>query len=113
VNEAITFRVTIEGTGNLGLFTLPKFKFADELDQFPPKENFEKNVFRDALSGRMRWDYILIPRISGTISIPPITMTYFDPVKEKWQRISSRATIIPVTKGAENVFDNNGLSKKE
>ena len=113
VNEAITFRVTIEGTGNLGLFTLPKFKFADELDQFPPKENFEKNVFRDALSGRMSWEYILIPRISGTISIPPITMTYFDPVKEKWQRISSRSIIIPVTKGDENVFDNNGLSKKE
>jgi len=113
VNEAITLRVTVEGTGNLGLFTLPKFKFADELDQFPPKENFEKNVFRDALSGRMSWDYILIPRISGTISIPPITMTYFDPVKEKWQRISSRATIIPVTKGDENVVDNNGLSKKE
>ena len=113
VNEAITFRVTVEGTGNLGLFTLPKFKFADELDQFSTKENFEKNVFRDALSGRMSWDYILVPRISGKISIPPITMTYFDPVKEKWQKISSRATIIPVTKGDGNNFDNNGLSKKE
>ena len=113
VNEAITFRVTIEGTGNLGLFTLPKFKFSDELDQFPPKENFEKNVFRDALSGRMSWDYILVPRISGKISIPPIAMTYFDPAKEKWQRISSRATIIPVAKGDGHVFDNSGLSKKE
>ncbi len=113
VNEAITFRVTVEGTGNLGLFTLPKFKFADELDQFSTKENFEKNVFRDALSGRMSWDYILVPRISGKISIPPIAMTYFDPVKEKWQKISSRATIIPVTKGDGNNFDNNGLSKKE
>jgi len=113
VNEAITFRVTVEGTGNLGLFTLPKFKFADELDQFSTKENFEKNVFRDALSGRMSWDYILVPRITGKISIPPITMTYFDPVKEKWQKISSRATIIPVTKGDGNNFDNNGLSKKE
>ena len=113
VNEAITFRVTVEGTGNLGLFTLPKFKFADELDQFPPKENFEKNVFRDALSGRMSWDYILVPRIPGTISIPPITMTYFDPFKEKWQRISSLATTIPVAKGNKNMFDNNGLSKKE
>ena len=113
VNEAITFRVNVDGTGNLGLFTLPKFKFSDQLDQFPPKENFKKNVFRDALSGSMSWDYILVPRISGKISIPPIVMTYFDPIKEKWQRISSRATNIPVIKSNTLAFDNNGLSKKE
>ena len=69
VNEAITLKISISGTGNLGLFTIPKFKFSDKLDQFPPKETFEKNNFRDALSGVMSWEYILVPRISGKISI--------------------------------------------
>jgi hypothetical protein len=87
VNEAITFKISISGTGNLGLFTIPKFKFSDKLDQFPPKETFEKNNFRDALSGVMSWEYILVPRISGKISIPPIAMTYFDP---KYSRVEKR-----------------------
>ena len=113
VNEAITFRVSVNGTGNLGLFTLPKFNFSDQLDQFPPKENFEKNVFRDALSGTMSWEYILVPRISGKISIPPISMTYFDPKIEKWKKISTAPTIIPVKKGKGRILDNSGLSKKE
>ena len=113
VNEAITFRVSVNGTGNLGLFTLPKFNFSDQLDQFPPKENFEKNLFRDELSGTMSWEYILVPRISGKISIPPISMTYFDPNIEKWKKISTAPTIIPVKKGKGRILDNSGLSKKE
>ena len=40
VNEAITFRVIVEGTGNMGLFTIPKMSFADDIDQFPPKRKF-------------------------------------------------------------------------
>ena len=76
VNEAITFRVIVEGTGNMGLFTIPKMSFADDIDQFPPKENFEKNVFRDELSGKMIWEYILVPRVSGKLSIPPISFTF-------------------------------------
>ena len=113
VNEAITFKINISGTGNLGLFTIPKFKFSDKLDQFPPKETFEKNNFRDALSGVMSWEYILVPRISGKISIPPIAMTYFDPSIKEWKRISSNSTIIPVSKNNNLVFDDSGLSKKE
>ena len=53
VNEAVTFKISIDGTGNMGLFTLPEIKFSDDIDQFPPKERFEKNVFRDELSGKM------------------------------------------------------------
>ena len=40
-------------------------------------------------------------------------MQLYCTAKEKWQRISSRATIIPVAKGDGHVFDNSGLSKKE
>jgi len=58
-------------------------------------------------------EYILVPRISGKISIPPVKMTYFDPSIEKWKKISSGSSIIPVIKGKGRIFDNSGLSKKE
>ena len=42
VNEAITFRVIVEGTGNMGLFTIPKMSFADDIDQFLQKKILKK-----------------------------------------------------------------------
>ena len=113
VNEAITFRVIIEGTGNMGLFTIPKMSFADDIDQFPPKENFEKNVFRDELSGKMMWEYILVPRVSGKLSIPPISFTFFNPKIEKWQKLSSKPTSVFVKNTNDNYLTSNGLTKRE
>ena len=40
-------------------------------------------------------------------------MTYFDPNIEKWKKISTAPTIIPVKKGKGRILDNSGLSKKE
>ena len=113
VNEAITFRVIIEGTGNMGLFTIPKMSFADDIDQFPPKENFEKNVFRDELSGKMIWEYILVPRVSGKLSIPQISFTFFNPEIEKWQRLSSKPTSVFIKNTNNNYLTSNGLTKRE
>ena len=113
VNEAITFRVIIEGTGNMGLFTIPKMSFADDIDQFPPKENFEKNVFRDELSGKMIWEYILVPRVSGKLSIPPISFTFFNPKIEKWQKLSSKPTSVLIKNTNDNYLTSNGLTKRE
>ena len=113
VNEAITFRVIVEGTGNMGLFTIPKMSFADDIDQFPPKENFEKNVFRDEFSGKMIWEYILVPRVSGKLSIPPISFTFFNPKIEKWQKLSSKPTSVFIKNTNDNYLTNNGLTKRE
>ena len=113
VNEAITFRVIVEGTGNMGLFTIPKMSFADDIDQFPPKENFEKNVFRDELSGKMIWEYILVPRVSGKLSIPPISFTFFNPKIEKWQKLSSKPTSVFIKNTKDNYLTSNGLTKRE
>ena len=113
VNEAITFSVIIEGTGNMGLFTIPKMSFADDIDQFPPKENFEKNVFRDELSGKMIWEYILVPRVSGKLSIPPISFTFFNPKIEKWQKLSSKPTSVLIKNTNDNYLTSNGLTKRE
>ena len=113
VNEAITFSVIIEGTGNMGLFTIPKMSFADDIDQFPPKENFEKNVFRDELSGKMIWEYILVPRVSGKLSIPPISFTFFNPKIEKWKKLSSKPTSVLIKNTNDNYLTSNGLTKRE
>ena len=83
MNEGFTFTISMKGSGNLGLFSLPEIKFPDQLEAFTPTENFNKDVFRDAVTGTQTWEYILIPRVAGTITIPRIQMSYFDPNEKK------------------------------
>ena len=113
VNEAITFSVSIEGTGNMGLFSINDLKFSDEIDQFPPKENFDKNVFRDELSGEITWEYILVPRIAGKLTIPPINFTFFNPKTAEWNVLSSKPKSVIVKKTNSSILANSGLTKRE
>ena len=113
VNEAVTFNVSIEGTGNIGLFSINELKFSDEIDQFPPKENFDKNVFRDELSGKITWEYILVPRIPGSLTIPPINFTFFNPETEEWNVLSSKPKSVNVKKTSSSILAKRGLTKRE
>ena len=113
VNEAITFKISISGTGNLGLFTIPKIIFSDQIDQFPPTEKFEKNVFRNELSGKMTWEYILVPRVSGKISIPPVRIVYYDTDLNKWGTLESKSLIVPVRKANNSYYSEDSFLKKD
>ena len=113
VNEAITFKTSISGVGNLGLFTIPKIIFSDQIDQFPPTEKFEKNVFRNELSGKMTWEYILVPRASGKISIPPIRIVYYNTDLNKWGTLESKPLIVPVRKANNSYYAEDRFSKKD
>ena len=113
VNEAITFKTSISGTGNLGLFTIPKIIFSDQIDQFPPTEKFEKNVFRNELSGKVTWEYILVPRVSGKISIPPIRIVYYNTDLNKWGTLESKSLIVPVRKANNSNYAEDLFSKKD
>jgi len=56
------------------------------VEAFPPKESLKKDPFRDALTGTMSWEYILIPRMAGHLTIPRIQMPYFDVESGSWKR---------------------------
>ena len=113
VNEGLTYTISLKGTGNMGLFTLPDIKFPNQLEAFSPTENFTKDVFRDALTGTMSSEYILIPRMAGSVSIPPVKMSYFDPQSESWKRIQTDAVTIPILAGEETLAMGSGFSKRE
>tara|TARA_Y100000590_G_scaffold99725_1_gene113363 strand:+ start:1340 stop:3043 length:1704 start_codon:yes stop_codon:yes gene_type:complete len=113
VNEGFTFTITMQGSGNLGLFSIPEIKFPDQLEAFPPTENFNKDVFRDAISGTQTWEYILIPRVSGIITIPRIQMSYFHPDKKKWVRTKTDPIDIPILPDKKSIIESSGFTKKE
>ena len=113
INNGLTFTVTLTGSGNIGLFSLPDIKFPDGLEVFPPNDTFTKDVFRNQLTGTQIWEYVIIPRKVGLFLIPSIEMSFFDPKAEKWENLQTKPLQIEVLKSNKNSFDNSGLTKKE
>ncbi|MBJ12897.1 MAG: hypothetical protein CMG62_07480 [Candidatus Marinimicrobia bacterium] len=113
INEALTFTIKIEGTGNLNLFALPEVKFNSKLEVFESKEKFEKDVFRDLITGTKIWEYILIPRQSGIVKLPSVQFSFFDPSNEEWRSIKTDSKKITVEDATSPQNFNIGYTKKE
>ena len=113
VNDGIIFTIILEGTGNLGLFTLPKVEFHQDLEAFPPNDDYKKDVFRNQITGSQKLEYVLIPRKPGHFEIPMIEMSFFNLKLDSWSSIKTKPFKIKVT--GDNVESDNltGLTKKE
>ncbi len=113
VNESITVKVRISGTGNIALLKLPELKLPAGFEKYEPKttQNISK---RNYVSGRKNIEYLIVPRVPGVKEIPPIEFTYFDLKKNKYITLSSEAFKVNV-KAGKNDFTSNvsGYSKED
>jgi len=112
-NEGITFSVILKGTGNIGLFSLPEIKFPKNVEVFPPIENFEKDGFRNQITGNQKWEYILIPREEGKLVLPRVQMSFFEPNSKSWIRANTVSHEISVSPNDLNTIRDQGLTKRE
>ena len=112
-NEGITFSVILKGTGNIGLFSLPEIKFPKNVEVFPPIENFEKDGFRNQITGNQKWEYILIPREEGKLVLPRVQMSFFEPNSKSWIRANTVSHEISVSPNDLNTIHDQGLTKRE
>ncbi|MFQ6604225.1 MAG: BatD family protein [Fidelibacterota bacterium] len=113
VNEAVTFRVILSGTGNLPILTLPEIDFPADIEVFPPTTDVKREPFRDEVSGTITTEYILIPREPGTYLLPGIVFHYFDPVRQTWEKTKTRGVRLSVRPGKEMAVSGTGFTKEE
>ena len=112
-NEGVTLTIILKGTGNIGLFSLPETKFPESIEVFPPTENFDKDGFRNQITGSQKWEYVLIPRQEGSLIIPMVQMSFFDPKSQTWKRTNTDPIQISVSPSANESKQNQGLTKRE
>lgn len=97
VNEAVTFRVDFTGTGNLRALPPPPIAFPVEFEAFPPETREEFAVSGGSLRGTRGFDYVLIPRVPGTLTIPSVEVSYFDAASGSYGTARSQPVEIAVT----------------
>mgnify|MGYP001038749052 FL=1 len=113
-NEAVTYYVELQGTGNLNMFSLPKLDFPETMEVFPPTASFEQKQLWDQFTGNMKWEYILIPRQAGKVFLPRIELAYFNPKDEQFHSISSRSVELNISPAKDQLTSGtSGFTKEE
>lgn len=99
VNDALTLKVTVSGTGNINLINIPKPEFPSDFEVYDPKTNIQTDNSVAGIKGFKSYEYLIIPRNEGNFIINPIKFNYFDVDKKKYVEIVSDTFKIKVGKG--------------
>ena len=98
-NDAVTIKLTINGTGNMKLISTPDVKFPQDFEVYDPKVNDNFELTKGGLSGSKTIEYLAIPRHAGNFTIPAIEFTYFDLRSKSYKTLKTESYKLNVAKG--------------
>lgn len=114
-NEAVTLKLTVTGSGNLGLINPPKIDLPQDFEAYEPKTTEHTVANDNGLSGSVSFEYLFIPRFAGNFTIPAIDFVYFNPSTRQYETRSTKAFPLNVQKGNDdqNASVVNSYSKED
>ncbi len=98
-NEAVTMKITIEGSGNMRMIKTPAVKFPDSFEQYDPKVSNDFKTTNSGVNGTKTVEYLFIPRHSGEFEIPPVEFVYFDITSQSYKTLRTPSYKLNVLKG--------------
>jgi hypothetical protein len=104
-NEAVMFRLTISGRGNLQLLQKPEIEFPAAFEVYDPGVRQDISNSTRGQHGSITWEYLVIPRSPGNFRIPPVRFSFFDPSAGTFRNISSNELDLVVARGRETGND--------
>lgn len=97
--ESLDLDVSVAGTGNLKLFTLPKPVLPAALEMYDPVHDENVSTPLTGMTGKISDKYTIIPQYKGSYQIKPLRFTYFDLNSNSYKSISSQPITINVMDG--------------
>ncbi len=110
VNDGITMKVSITGSGNLNLIEKPGISFPPDFEVYEPKiiDNFNN---KGATSGTRTFEYLIIPRAAGDFNLDPVQFAFFNPAQKDYKVLESEKFKIKVNKGNGPSVDANAQNQ--
>lgn len=111
-NEAISYRITVSGRGNLMLINAPQPEFPTAFEVYDPQIDDNIRKSSDGISGSRTYEWILIPRNKGRYTIPEFCFVYFDPTSGQYVTKRIPKQEIVVDKNDAAAYDNSTSSNR-
>ena len=106
INDGITLKMVISGTGNLRLAKNPEIKYPVDFDVFDPKTTNNITQTTQGGKGNRVVETLIIPRHAGTFEIPAVEYAYFNPATGRYQTLRSK----PITINIERTGADEGAT---
>lgn len=108
VNEALSLKITIRGTGNLPLLGQPDVNLPPDHDLYDVTKSLNTSTTGNRISGSVTFEYPVVARHAGRFRIAPVQFAWFDPNSEKYHSITTDEFTFTVLKG-ENEDESGGV----
>jgi hypothetical protein len=79
LGEAATLRFRVQGTGNLKWIDKGPELAASGAKVYPPQTKSELRTTPEGVTGSRTWEFVVVPETSGTVEIPALPFSWFDP----------------------------------
>lgn len=99
VNDAVTIKLVISGSGNLELINTPEINWPPDFETYEPKITKNIKSSRAGVSGSRTFEYLAIPRSAGDFTVGPIELSFFDPTEGRYRKATTQTFNIQVEKG--------------
>jgi hypothetical protein len=100
--EAVNLIVSVRGTGNIKSLPEPKRPDLPSARFFDSESSFTLDRVGDKVGGTKVFRTVLVPRVSGPLEIPPLTLSFFDDEKRAYVQIKSAPLRLRVLPGDPN-----------
>ena len=98
-NEAVTLKISVQGSGNMKLISTPEVQFPKDFETYDAKVNDNFQLTRSGLSGTKDFEYLFVPRHPGSYEIPAAEFIYFDIESRSYKTLKTEAYTLKVNKG--------------
>jgi len=108
VNEALSLKITVSGTGNLPLLGEPEVNLPPDHDLYDVTRSVQTNTRGNRISGSVTFEYPIIARHAGRFRIAPVQFAWFDPKAGSYKTALTDEFNFTVVKG-ENDDSSGGV----
>lgn len=116
VNDAINFKITISGSGNLKIASAPVLKLSPDVEVYDPKVTDDLRNSINGTNGSRTFEFLLIPRHYGDYKIPPVSYSFFNNATGRYEKLETKEFRFTALKGNEqntSVTVYGGVSKED
>ena len=104
----LTYRITISGTGNFNQVLAPKMPEIQGIRFLSPETEDRRNQSATTFSGRRTFVYPILLQESGTIDIPEIEITWFNPAQRRYVSRTLKSETIFVRPSSQQIVTTPG-----
>jgi len=94
--EAVTVKVTIEGSGNVRTVPAPSFQESPEFKVYESGSATDVTRRGRIVGGRRTHSFVFVPQSEGSRGIPAFELSYFDPATREYRTTRTRPIVLEV-----------------